>query len=139
MANRALNGRDRVREEENYYFKLSQHKEWLPRPSTARGIGILPMKHWLEANATWQSFPIFAVELRNAVEKINDNRQSGSTSRISFRPKSRLDWGIELPFDKDFVTTWFDALTNYISLPATTQRERCSHRPATGRDRWQPK
>jgi methionyl-tRNA synthetase len=33
------------------------------------------------------------------------------------RPKSRLDWGIELPFDKDFVTyVWFDALTNYISF-----------------------
>jgi methionyl-tRNA synthetase len=32
------------------------------------------------------------------------------------RPKSRLAWGIELPFDKDFVTyVWFDALVNYIS------------------------
>lgn len=32
------------------------------------------------------------------------------------RPKSRLAWGIELPFDKDYVTyVWFDALTNYIS------------------------
>ncbi len=32
------------------------------------------------------------------------------------RPKSRLTWGIELPFDKDYVTyVWFDALTNYIS------------------------
>ncbi len=32
------------------------------------------------------------------------------------RPKSRLHWGIELPFDKNFVTyVWFDALLNYIS------------------------
>jgi methionyl-tRNA synthetase len=32
------------------------------------------------------------------------------------RPKSRLAWGIELPFDRDFVTyVWFDALTNYYS------------------------
>lgn len=32
------------------------------------------------------------------------------------RPKSRLAWGIELPFDSDFVTyVWFDALVNYIS------------------------
>ena len=32
------------------------------------------------------------------------------------RPKSRLEWGIELPFDKDYVTyVWFDALINYIS------------------------
>jgi methionyl-tRNA synthetase len=32
------------------------------------------------------------------------------------RPKSRLSWGIELPFDADYVTyVWFDALVNYIS------------------------
>ncbi|KAF5039076.1 Methionine--tRNA ligase [anaerobic digester metagenome] len=32
------------------------------------------------------------------------------------RPKTRLTWGIELPFDTDFVTyVWFDALINYIS------------------------
>ena len=32
------------------------------------------------------------------------------------RPKSRLRWGVELPFDKEFVTyVWFDALINYIS------------------------
>lgn len=30
------------------------------------------------------------------------------------RPKSRLKWGVELPFDKDYVTyVWFDALLNY--------------------------
>lgn len=30
------------------------------------------------------------------------------------RPKARLSWGIELPFDKDYVTyVWFDALLNY--------------------------
>jgi methionyl-tRNA synthetase len=32
------------------------------------------------------------------------------------RPKARLSWGIELPFDRDFVTyVWFDALVNYLS------------------------
>jgi len=32
------------------------------------------------------------------------------------RPKSRLEWGIPLPFDPDFVTyVWFDALLNYVS------------------------
>ena len=32
------------------------------------------------------------------------------------RPKSRLTWGIELPFDANFVTyVWFDALINYIT------------------------
>ena len=34
------------------------------------------------------------------------------------RPKSRMDWGIDIPFDKDYVTyVWFDALVNYISVP----------------------
>ncbi len=32
------------------------------------------------------------------------------------RPKARMSWGIELPFDKEYVTyVWFDALLNYIS------------------------
>jgi methionyl-tRNA synthetase len=32
------------------------------------------------------------------------------------RPKSRLSWGIDLPFDSGYVTyVWFDALINYIS------------------------
>jgi len=32
------------------------------------------------------------------------------------RPKSRMNWGIELPFDKDYVTyVWFDALLNYVT------------------------
>ena len=32
------------------------------------------------------------------------------------RPKSRLSWGIDLPFDSNYVTyVWFDALVNYIS------------------------
>jgi len=34
------------------------------------------------------------------------------------RPKSRLSWGIELPFDSGYVTyVWFDALINYITAP----------------------
>lgn len=32
------------------------------------------------------------------------------------RPKTRLTWGIELPFDENFVTyVWFDALINYVT------------------------
>jgi methionyl-tRNA synthetase len=45
------------------------------------------------------------------------------------RPKSRLSWGIELPFDKNYVTyVWFDALTNYYSAVAggKTLASRCS-------------
>ncbi|MGZ3613036.1 MAG: class I tRNA ligase family protein, partial [Thermodesulfobacteriota bacterium] len=32
------------------------------------------------------------------------------------RPKKRLKWGIEIPFDTEYVTyVWFDALINYVS------------------------
>ena len=40
------------------------------------------------------------------------------------RPKDRLTWGIELPFDKNYVCyVWFDALLNYTSGPASLGRE----------------
>src|SRR5262249_18540238 len=49
-------------------------------------------------------------ELRNAVERL-------SGDLCISRPKSRLTWGIELPFDRDYVNfVWFDALSNYISF-----------------------
>src|SRR2546429_1494862 len=89
-------GQVELREEENYYFKLSQYKDWLLRYIDNRKDAVIP--------------DFRQTELRNAVEKI------GGDLCIS-RPKSRLDWGIGLPFDKDFVTyVWFDALTNYISF-----------------------
>jgi methionyl-tRNA synthetase len=89
-------GQVEFREEENYYFKLSQHKDWLLRYLDNRKDSVIP--------------DFRQTELRNAVEKL-------SGDLCISRPKSRLDWGIELPFDKDFVTyVWFDALTNYISF-----------------------
>lgn len=34
------------------------------------------------------------------------------------RPKARMSWGIEIPFDKEYVTyVWFDALLNYVTAP----------------------
>jgi methionyl-tRNA synthetase len=70
-------------------------------------------------------------ELRNAVERI-------SGDLCISRPKSRLDWGIELPFDKDFVTyVWFDALTNYISFAGyDPSLSTLSSQPSTFRDKW---
>ncbi|HEX4706403.1 MAG TPA: class I tRNA ligase family protein [Candidatus Udaeobacter sp.] len=89
-------GEIEFREEENYYFKLSEHKDWLLKYLDNRTDAVIP--------------DFRQTELRNAVEKI-------SGDLCISRPKSRLDWGIELPFDKDFVTyVWFDALTNYISF-----------------------
>lgn len=89
-------GQVEFREEENYYFKLSVHKEWLVGYLESRKDAVIP--------------DFRQTELRNAVEKL-------SGDLCISRPKSRLDWGIELPFDRDFVTyVWFDALTNYISF-----------------------
>src|SRR6266513_3166506 len=89
-------GQVEFREEENYYFKLSDHKKWLTDYLKKRKDAVIP--------------DFRQTELVNAVEKL------GGDLCIS-RPKSRLDWGIELPFDKDFVNyVWFDALTNYISF-----------------------
>ncbi len=89
-------GEIEFREEENYYFKLSQHKDWLRSYLDNRNDAVIP--------------DFRQTELRNAVEKL-------SGDLCISRPKSRLDWGIELPFDKNFVAyVWFDALTNYISF-----------------------
>src|SRR5207302_737315 len=116
-------GQVEFREEENYYFKLSQYKDWLLRYTDNRRDAVIP--------------DFRQTELRNAVERISDNRQSGSDLCIS-RPKSRLDWGIELPFDKDFVTyVWFDALTNYISFAGyDLALSTFNSQPSTFRDRW---
>ena len=41
------------------------------------------------------------------------------------RPKSRMSWGIELPFDSEYVTyVWFDALLNYITAPGFSSDEK---------------
>ncbi len=43
------------------------------------------------------------------------------------RPKARLSWGIELPFDNDYVTyVWFDALINYASAVGYKQPDKAN-------------
>src|ERR1041385_2732356 len=93
-------GQVEFREEENYYFKLERHKQWLldlidKRAKTDRPFIIPDFRQ---------------TELHNAVDRL-------SGDLCISRPKSRLSWGIELPFDRDYVNyVWFDALTNYISF-----------------------
>ena len=110
-------GQVEFREEENYYFKLGQHKEWLLSYLDGRRDAVIP--------------DFRQTELRNAVEKL-------SGDLCISRPKSRLDWGIELPFDKDFVTyVWFDALTNYISFAGYDPKaDDYKKQPQEFRDRW---
>jgi len=110
-------GQVEFREEENYYFKLGQYKDWL--------LGYLK-EH---SDCVTPSFR--QTELINAVEKI-------SGDLCISRPKLRLDWGIELPFDKDFVNyVWFDALTNYISfIGFDPTRSPISDQSSTFREKW---
>lgn len=82
--------------ESNYFFRLAKHQDWL--------------REFLTQNPEW-IFPSFRTkEVLGALEKpIPDLCIS--------RPKSRLSWGIPLPFDDSQVTyVWFDALINYISV-----------------------
>jgi methionyl-tRNA synthetase len=82
--------------EHNYFFKMGQYQEQLQRHILDHPDFIRPESR------------------RNEVLGFLHTQKLGDLS-IS-RPKSRLSWGIELPFDKDYVTyVWFDALVNYIS------------------------
>jgi methionyl-tRNA synthetase len=82
--------------ERNYFFKMGQYQDRLIEHITQRPNFIRPESR------------------RNEVLGFLTTQKLGDLS-IS-RPKSRLSWGIELPFDKDYVTyVWFDALVNYIS------------------------
>ncbi|MEM9159152.1 MAG: methionine--tRNA ligase [Verrucomicrobiota bacterium] len=81
--------------ESNYFFKLGQHQQWLV--------------DFIKSNEDF-IFPRFRAKqvLEFLKEDINDLCIS--------RPKERLEWGIPLPFDEDYVTyVWFDALVNYVS------------------------
>ena len=90
--------------EKNYYFKLGQHQQWLI--------------DYIEANPGFVS-PDYR---RNEVLGFLKN-ESLENLCIS-RPKERLEWGIPLPFDPDYVTyVWFDALTNYLSIPRSRGEE----------------
>lgn len=82
--------------EHNYFFRMGQYQERL-----------------IEHIRQHEEF-IRPASRRNEVLGFLQTQKLGDLS-IS-RPKSRLSWGIELPFDKDYVTyVWFDALVNYIS------------------------
>ncbi len=122
-------GQVEFREEENYYFKLSRHKDWLL--SYIDNPEIFGAREGVRSRRAAVIPDFRQTELRNAVEKL-------SGDLCISRPKSRLDWGIELPFDKDYVTyVWFDALTNYISFIGYDPKlSTFNSQPSTFRDKW---
>lgn len=97
--------------ESNYFFKLAQYQDWLIETIQSNESLIYPR---FRSNDVLQFLK---------KEPLNDLCIS--------RPKSRLEWGIELPFDVDFVTyVWFDALTNYITAAGYGSDEFEQHWPA---------
>ena len=81
--------------EDNYYFRMSKYGTQLEK--------------WIEDH------PSFLKPTSRRNEVLGYLKKELGDLCIS-RPKSRLRWGIPLPFDEAFVTyVWFDALLNYIT------------------------
>ncbi len=81
--------------ESNYFFKMSRYQDWLIDHIKRHPEFIRPERYRNEVLAF----------LREPLEDL-----------CISRPKSRLKWGITLPFDGNYVTyVWFDALLNYIT------------------------
>ena len=84
-----------VIKESNYFFKMSRYQDWLIDHIGSNPDFIRPERYKNEALAF----------LKEPLEDL-----------CISRPKTRLQWGITLPFDSEYVTyVWFDALLNYVS------------------------
>lgn len=81
--------------EENYFFRLEPYRQWLI--------------DYIKSHPDWIQPANYANEVLGMLKEPLDDL-------CISRPKSRVWLGVELPFDKDYVTyIWFDALVNYIS------------------------
>ena len=90
--------------EANYFFKMSRYQDWLVDHIRQNPDFIRPERYKNEVLAF----------LREPLEDL-----------CISRPKSRLQWGITLPFDDQYVTyVWFDALLNYVSALGYPDGER---------------
>jgi methionyl-tRNA synthetase len=86
--------------EQNYYFRLSQHQSWLI--------------NYIEAH------PDFIEPDYRRNEVLGFLKHQTLEDLCCTRPATRLNWGIPVPFDPNFVTyVWFDALSNYITIPTS--------------------
>ncbi len=84
-----------IRKESNYFFRMSKYQDWLVDHIRNNPDFIRPERYRNEALAF----------LKEPLEDL-----------CISRPKTRLTWGITLPFDDRYVTyVWFDALINYLT------------------------
>jgi methionyl-tRNA synthetase len=85
--------------ESNYFLKIDQFRDQVIEKIKRDEILIRPERYKNEA-------------LNMLAEPLSDLCIS--------RPKARMDWGIELPFDAQYVTyVWYDAFWAYVSEPAS--------------------
>lgn len=85
--------------EQNYYFKLKDHQQWLLDYINSHPEFIQP---------SYRRNEVLGFLKNNTLEDL-----------CITRPAARLNWGIPLPFDPAYVTyVWFDALVNYVTIPA---------------------
>jgi methionyl-tRNA synthetase len=92
------------RKEGNYFFRMDKHRDWLREYVKSHDDFIRPVGY------------------RNELLSLL-NEPLGDLS-IS-RPRTRVPWGIGLPWDDDHVTyVWFDALLNYVSALDYPEGER---------------
>ena len=84
-------------QEENYFFKLNEQQAWLI--------------DYIEKN------PSFIQPDYRRNEVLGFLKNNTLEDLCISRPAARLNWGIPLPFDNNYVTyVWFDALVNYASI-----------------------
>jgi methionyl-tRNA synthetase len=103
--------------EDNYYFKLGVQQQWLI--------------DYIESN------PDFISPSYRRNEVLGFLKNNTLEDLCISRPASRLNWGIPIPFDTNFVTyVWFDALVNYISIPAALGDKIISAKPKSGIELW---
>ena len=94
-------------QERNYFFRMSKYLPWLAEHIKANPDFIRPERYRNEVLAMLEG---------GVLEDL-----------CISRPKTRLEWGIELPFDKDYVCyVWFDALLNYITALDWPNGEACA-------------
>ena len=89
--------------EKNYFLKIGKYKEWLVNYINDNSGFLMPEFRKNEV-------------LGFLREELNDLCIS--------RPKDRMAWGIEIPFDNKYVVyVWFEALINYISGIKASKRK----------------